>query len=217
MILEPKFLKNKFTYPPAWMPSHVEESLMSTLSLLTPASSYKEMSRRARSTIPSLSKDNLWERINSPEGFSSHKQQTWVRCEPLPGVHLCRNSTGDLLEDLYTEADKQLVHRVCELLLFSPRNITVYWEITDTGASSVVSNCQVIFSMNMPFKKKKKKLPHWLRGGRYTSLKRFRTKYCKTCKEKSGQDEIASEEVGGSEWVGLSRGQLISESSKTPM
>lgn len=66
---------NKHTvYRPAWMPSHVEESLMSTLSLFTPASSYKEMSRRARATMPSLSNDNLKEKeLNSPEPSTYHE------------------------------------------------------------------------------------------------------------------------------------------------
>lgn len=47
---------------PAWMPSQVEDSLISTRSLLTPASSYRAMSRLALATISPLSKDNLTQR-----------------------------------------------------------------------------------------------------------------------------------------------------------
>lgn len=108
------------------MPSHVEESLMSTRSFFTPASSYKEMSRRARDTILSLSNDNLGEKEPTvlnvfPNTGGTHL--TFGR-EALPGVHLRGDSAWDLLEDLHTEADEQLVHCVCDLLLLSPINRT---------------------------------------------------------------------------------------------
>ncbi|TNN58828.1 hypothetical protein EYF80_030977 [Liparis tanakae] len=44
---------------PAWIPSHVDDSLMSTRSLPMPASSYSAMSLRALATISSLSKESL--------------------------------------------------------------------------------------------------------------------------------------------------------------
>lgn len=53
------------------------------------------------------------------------REHVSVRCDALPGIHLCGDSTGDLLEDLDTEADEQLVHRVRDLLLFSPINVIV--------------------------------------------------------------------------------------------
>lgn len=48
-----------YTHLPAWIPSHVDDSLMSTRSLLMPASSYRAMSLRALATISSLSNDSL--------------------------------------------------------------------------------------------------------------------------------------------------------------
>lgn len=57
---------------PAWIPSQVEESLISTRSLLTSASSYRAMSRLALATISSLSKDNLAQRGT---GWRHSKQQ----------------------------------------------------------------------------------------------------------------------------------------------
>lgn len=52
------------TYLPAWIPSHVDDSLMSTRPLSIPASLYIAMKFNALATIPSLSKDNLLTRIS---------------------------------------------------------------------------------------------------------------------------------------------------------
>lgn len=78
-FLNTKKTKNK-AYRPAWMPSHVEESLISTLSLLTPASSYREMSRRARDTMLSLSNDNLGEKGSlNPNVFNTSGERIRIR------------------------------------------------------------------------------------------------------------------------------------------
>lgn len=46
-------------YFAAWIPSHVEASLINTRFLFTPSSSYKAINRLAFSMLASLLKDNL--------------------------------------------------------------------------------------------------------------------------------------------------------------